>query len=141
MVTSTPNLFRVLDVTPFVGRLIADENALSDGERVVVLSYGLWQTRFAGDKAVVGKIIQMNGRPATVIGVMRPDFAFPSSDVAAYMALRATPSYVATLERWSERARAYASRCRRRDGTAGPGRCVAPARAEYPVDNKDLRPR
>ena len=91
-VASTPNLFRVLDVTPLIGRLIADENALPEGERVVVLSHGFWQTRFAGDKAVIGKTIEMNGRPATIIGVMRPDFAFPASDVAAYMALRATPS-------------------------------------------------
>ncbi|HUQ82442.1 MAG TPA: ABC transporter permease [Gemmatimonadaceae bacterium] len=92
VVTSTPTLFRVLDVTPLIGRLIADENARPDGERVVVLSHGLWQTRFGGDKAVIGKIIDMNGRPATVIGVMRPGFAFPSSNVAAYMALRATAS-------------------------------------------------
>ena len=92
VITSTPSLFRVLDVTPLMGRLIADENARPDGERVVVLSHGFWQTRFAGDKAVIGKTIEMNGRPATIIGVMRPDFAFPASNVAAYMALRATPS-------------------------------------------------
>ncbi len=92
VVTSTPSLFRVLEVTPLIGRLLADENARPDGEQVVVLSYGLWQTRFGGDRSVIGKTIQMNGRPATVIGVTRPDFAFPTSDVGAYMALRATPS-------------------------------------------------
>jgi putative ABC transport system permease protein len=92
VITSTPSLFRVLNVTPLIGRLIADENALPDGERVVVLSYGFWQTRFAGEKSALGKTIEMNGRPATIIGVMRPEFAFPSSDIAAYMALRASPS-------------------------------------------------
>jgi len=91
-ITSTPSLFRVLDVKPLIGRLIANENALPDGERVVVLSYGFWQTRFGGERSAIGKTIQMNGRPATIIGVMGPEFVFPSSDVAAYMALRATPS-------------------------------------------------
>ena len=138
VITTTPNLFRVLDVTPLIGRLIADENALPDGERVVVLSHGLWQTRFAGDKSVVGKTIQMNGRPATVIGVMRPEFAFPSSDVGAYMALRATPST------WARSNGGLSVIARMR-----PGVDVAAAQrdlgdvsrrleAEYPGDNKDL---
>jgi len=138
VITTTPNLFRVLDVTPLIGRLIADENALPDGERVVVLSHGLWQTRFAGDKSVVGKTIQMNGRPATVIGVMRPEFAFPSSDIGAYMALRATPST------WARSNGGLSVIARMR-----PGVDVAAAQrdlgdvsrqleAEYPGDNKDL---
>jgi len=138
VITTTPNLFRVLDVTPLIGRLIVDENALPDGERVVVLSHGLWQTRFAGDKSVVGKTIQMNGRPATVIGVMRPEFAFPSSDVGAYMALRATPST------WARSNGGLSVIARMR-----PGVDVAAAQrdlgdvsrqleAEYPGDNKDL---
>ena len=138
VITTTPNLFRVLDVTPQIGRLIADENALPDGERVVVLSHGLWQTRFAGDKSVVGKTIQMNGRLATVIGVMRPEFAFPSSDVGAYMALRSTPST------WARSNGGLSVIARMR-----PGVDVAAAQrdlgdvsrqleAEYPGDNKDL---
>ena len=138
VITTTPNLFRVLDVTPLIGRLIADENALPDGERVVVLSHGLWQTRFGGDKSVVGKPIQMNGRPATVIGVMRPEFAFPSSDIGAYMALRATPST------WARSNGGLSVIARMR-----PGVDVAAAQrdlgdvsrrleAEFPGDNKDL---
>ena len=138
VITTTPNLFRVLDVTPLIGRLVADENALPDGERVVVLSHGLWQTRFAGDKSVVGKPIQVNGRPATVIGVMRPEFAFPSSDVGAYMALRATPST------WARSNGGLSVIARMR-----PGVDVAAAQrdlgdvsrqleGEYPGDNKDL---
>ena len=138
VITTTPNLFRVLDVTPQIGRLIADENALPDGERVVVLSHGLWQTRFAGDRSVIGKIIQLNGRPATVIGVMRPEFAFPSSDVGAYTALRATPST------WARSNGGLSVIARMR-----PGVDVAAAQrdlgdvsrqleGEYPGDNKDL---
>jgi predicted permease len=138
VIASTPSLFRVLDVTPLIGRLIADENALPDGERVVVLSHGLWQTRFAGDRSVIGKAIEMNGRPATIIGVMRPDFAFPSADIAAYMALRATPST------WPRSNGGLSVLARMRSGID-----VATAQrdlddlsrrleAEYPGDNKDL---
>jgi predicted permease len=138
VIASTPSLFRVLDVTPLIGRLIADENALPDGERVVVLSHGLWQSRFAGDKSVIGKTIEMNGRPATIIGVMRPDFAFPAADVAGYMALRATPST------WPRSNGGLAVLARMR-----PGVDVAAAQrdlddlslrleAEYPTHNKDL---
>ncbi|HEY5417976.1 MAG TPA: ABC transporter permease [Gemmatimonadaceae bacterium] len=138
VITTTPNLFRVLDVTPLIGRLIADENALPDGERVVVLSHGLWQTRFAGDKSVVGKTIQMNGRPATVIGVMRPEFAFPSSDIGAYMALRATPST------WARSNGGLSVIARMRPGVdvaaaqRDLGNVSRQLEAEYPGDNKDL---
>jgi putative ABC transport system permease protein len=92
VVAASPTLFTVLGVAPAIGRAFTEENARPDGERVVVLSHGLWQSRFAGDPSVVGRVIEMDGRPATVIGVVRPEFAFPSSDVSAYMALRATPS-------------------------------------------------
>ena len=138
VLTSTPSLFRVLDVKPLLGRLIADENALPDGERVVVLSYGFWQTRFAGERSAIGKIIQMNGRPATIIGVMPRDFAFPSSDVAAYMALRATPST------WPRSNGGLAVLARMRPGVdvAATQRDLDDVsrqlEAEYPGDNKEL---
>ena len=138
VITSTPSLFRVLDVKPLIGRLVADENALPDGERVVVLSHGLWQTRFAGDKGVIGKIIQMNGRPATIVGVMRPDFAFPSGDIGAYMALRSNPS---TWPR-SNGGLAMVARMRPAVDVATAQRDLddlsRQLETEYPADNKEL---
>jgi putative ABC transport system permease protein len=92
VVTATPSLFQVLGVTPLIGRLIDSTNARPDGPRVALLSHRFWKTRFAGDTSIIGRTIQMNGRPATVGGVMRPDFEFPTSDVAAYLALRSTPA-------------------------------------------------
>ena len=138
VLTSTPSLFRVLDVKPLVGRLIADENALPDGDRVVVLSYGFWQTRFAGERSSIGKIIQMNGRPATIIGVMPKNFAFPSTDVSAYMAMRATPST------WPRSNGGLAVLARMRPGVdvAATQRDLDDVsrqlEAEYPGDNKEL---
>jgi putative ABC transport system permease protein len=138
VVTSTPSLFRVLEVKPMMGRLIADENAVPDGPRVVVLSYSLWQSRFAGDASVIGKAIMMNGRPATVIGVMPRDFAFPASDVGAYMALRATPST------WPRSNGGLSVLARMRPGVDLPAAqrdldaVSAQLAQEYPRENKEL---
>lgn len=66
----TGNYFQELGTRPGLGRLIdpaTDDTPLA--APVVVLSYGLWQLRFGGDPSVVGKVIHINGKPATVIGV------------------------------------------------------------------------
>jgi predicted permease len=138
VITSTPSLFRVLDVKPLIGRLIADENARPDGERVLVLSHGFWQTRFAGERSVIGKTIDMNGRPATIVGVMPPDFAFPTANIAAYMTLRATPR---TWPRSNGGLRVLARMRPGVDVAAAQRELDDVSRAleqEYPGDNKDL---
>ncbi|HLM56858.1 MAG TPA: ABC transporter permease [Pyrinomonadaceae bacterium] len=71
---ATPNLFRVLGVEPIKGRTLADEDAKPDSPAVVVISHGLWQRRFGGDPAIVGKTINLNATPATVAGVMPAGF-------------------------------------------------------------------
>jgi len=52
---------------------------------VVVLAHGLWTTWFGGDEAVIGRAIEVSGRPATVVGVMGPDFRFPDPEVALWV--------------------------------------------------------
>ena len=70
------NFFDVLGVRPALGRFFAgDEVRVPDAYPVVVLSHGFWQRRFAGDSAVVGRSITVNGQPFTVIGVAPPRFA------------------------------------------------------------------
>ena len=73
---ATPNLFTVLAVPPALGRGFADDEA-KPGSHVVVLSYGLWQRRFGGDPAVVGKSIGLNGEDNIIIGVAPRGFLFP----------------------------------------------------------------
>ena len=76
---TTHRLFDVLGVRPLLGRgFVADDDAGSNG-KVVVLSWGLWQRRFGGDSAIVGRTIRMNQEPWQVIGVMPRGFAFPST--------------------------------------------------------------
>lgn len=81
------SLFRVLRATPAVGRVFTSEEEESGNDGVIVLSHGLWQRAFGGDRGVVGTTTQVNGRPRTVIGVMPPDFSFPAKDTEAWVPL------------------------------------------------------
>src|SRR5262249_29697811 len=57
----------------------------------VVLSYGLWQRRYAGDRQIFGKKIQLNGAPYTVLGVMPPEFQYPNREFALWTPLMLNP--------------------------------------------------
>jgi putative ABC transport system permease protein len=72
----TPSFFPTLGVPPLLGRTFAGDEGPEGHDAVAVLSYSLWQRRFAADAAVVGSTLQINGRPVTVIGVMPPDARF-----------------------------------------------------------------
>lgn len=70
---ATPNLFSVLRVQPILGRAFAPDDGQPGGPRVVVISHGLWQRRFAGDPQIVGRSITLDNLQRTVIGVLPPD--------------------------------------------------------------------
>jgi putative ABC transport system permease protein len=69
----TPDFFPTLGVAPLVGRDFAPDEGPDGRNAVAVLGFGLWQRRFAGDAGIVGRTIQLSGRPVTVIGVMPAD--------------------------------------------------------------------
>jgi putative ABC transport system permease protein len=79
--------------TAAVGRTIGEDD---EREKVAVIGHGLWQRRFGGDAAVVGRTIRLGGEPHTVIGVMPPEFQFPSGQFQVWVpleaALAATPA-------------------------------------------------
>ena len=67
--------FALLGLRPAAGRfLLPDENAVPGRAPVVVLGHGLWQRRFGGDRNLIGKTIDLNGRKFTVVGVAPPGF-------------------------------------------------------------------
>ncbi len=74
------SLFPLLGVEPQLGRAFLPEEDSPSGSRVVILSYGLWQRRFGSDVNITGKPLTLNGESYTVVGVMPPDFQFPSRD-------------------------------------------------------------
>jgi putative ABC transport system permease protein len=69
----TPNFFSTLGVSPILGRSFLPDEGPDGRNRVVILSYGLWQRRFGSDPGVIGRTIQLNTRAFTIIGVMPPD--------------------------------------------------------------------
>lgn len=71
------DVFRILGVTPLLGRGFLPEEDQPDGPSVIVLGYELWQRRYGGDAAIVGRDIQVNGEAATVVGVMPNGFRLP----------------------------------------------------------------
>ena len=70
---ATPNLFSLLGVNPIRGRTFAPDDGKPGQARVVVIGYDLWQRRFGGDPAIVGRKITLNNEPNEIIGVLPPD--------------------------------------------------------------------
>ena len=75
----TANGFNVLRVRPVLGRALLPGDDTPSEEKVAVLSYDMWQSRYAGSRDVLGQTIRANGMPYTVVGVMPRGFAFPNN--------------------------------------------------------------
>lgn len=84
----TNSLFSTLGAKPIVGRLpvAADRNG------VAVISYAMWMSWFNGDSSVVGKQYPISGDNRTIVGVMGPDFKFPTDDTMLWMSNEITPA-------------------------------------------------
>jgi putative ABC transport system permease protein len=76
----TDNFFRILGVAPIIGRDFTAADNLPGAERVTLISHQIWQHDFGGKADVLGQTVRMNGRTATIIGVMPPKFQFPVSE-------------------------------------------------------------
>jgi putative ABC transport system permease protein len=68
------NYFVLLGVAPRLGRSFAPEDGQAGAARLVLLSHRYWQQRFGGEASVVGQSLRLSGEPATIVGVMPPDF-------------------------------------------------------------------
>lgn len=99
---ATPSLFDVLRVGPMIGRVFTEEHAQIGNEQVVVLSHGLWQSAFGGERDIIGERIQLNGNPYEVIGVMPPGFVFPNQNVQLWAPFAFTQEQMSDEERGRE---------------------------------------
>ena len=135
-------LYEALGARAELGRSLARTDDVPGGERVIALSYGFWQSQFAGDRSIVGRSITLGGVPWTVVGVLAPEFRLPDipADVFA-------PIEVA----YPMAAQARGAHMLRTVLRLGPGVSAAAARGdldaamkrlgvEHPDEDKNLRP-
>ena len=80
--------FPLLRVTPLLGRVITEDDDRPNAPDVAVISHHLWQTRFGGDRNVVGRFIQLDDTPTQVAGVMPPGFRFVFHDIDVWVPLQ-----------------------------------------------------
>jgi hypothetical protein len=74
----TANTFSMLGVSPLFGRTFLAAEDVPNGPSRVVLGHAIWSRRYLGDRSIIGKSIQINGRPYEVIGIMPPGFLLPT---------------------------------------------------------------
>jgi predicted permease len=72
-----PGLTRLTGVAPLLGREITDFDTMAAAPPVTLLGHAYWQRKFAGDSAVLGRVLPIDGRDHVVIGIMPPGFAVP----------------------------------------------------------------
>src|SRR6266496_2446706 len=76
----TEDLFKIVGVSPVLGRDFTAEDNKPGAEKVAILGDEIWRRDFAADPSIVGQSVRINGKAATIIGVMPPDFKFPFSE-------------------------------------------------------------
>lgn len=116
----THNTFGTLGVAPILGRDFIAADDVEGAAAVVLLSHSLWRGRYGGDPGVVGRVIRVNERPSTVIGVMPDGFTYPLA-VDLWMPMAGLPNLRNAI--WVSRSFGIAARLK---ATAD----IAQARAE-----------
>lgn len=88
----TPGFFEVLGVSPSSGRAFVDEEGAPGGEQVVILSDGMWKSRFGGDPSAIGQSLDINGTNRRIIGIMPEEFGYPDRTAQLWLPLVVDPT-------------------------------------------------
>src|SRR5579872_2397617 len=76
----TEDFLPALGIKPVLGRDFTAADNQVGAEKVALIGYGIWQRDFGGARDIVGRNVRVNGKPATIIGVMEKGFAFPTNE-------------------------------------------------------------
>lgn len=87
----TPSWFTLLRVSPAIGRAFTEDEGEVGREQEVILSHGLWEQLYGGDRSVLGRTLRISGKPFTIVGVMPPNFNFIAPEVRLWIPLAFTP--------------------------------------------------
>ena len=88
----TQSVIPILQVPPLVGRSFTEAEDMPKGPNVLLISEGLWRSRFGGDRGVLGRTLDVNGRTWEIIGVMPKAFRFPSSETQLWLPMQLDPN-------------------------------------------------
>ena len=81
----------LLRLKPILGRDFLDEDGKQGAASVALISYGLWRGRYGADPKLIGKAIQVDGNPYTVVGVLPPELSYPTPDTVLFVPLIPQP--------------------------------------------------
>src|SRR5438477_12119621 len=76
----TEDFFRIVNVSPIMGRDFTADDNKPGAEKTTILGYEIWKRDFGGDPNIPGQSVRINGKAATIIGVMPQNFTFPISE-------------------------------------------------------------
>jgi putative ABC transport system permease protein len=96
----TASAITMTHVKPILGRTFREDEDRPGGAAVVVLSYELWQRKFAGDGSICGQVIRLNSSPYTIIGVMPPRFGLWGGEVWIPLQLNWADTNRADRQNW-----------------------------------------
>ncbi len=94
----TPGLFGILHTQPILGRGFNQADALASADTTVLLGHDVWKNRYGRAKDIVGRPVQVDRKPAIIIGVMPPGFRFPQEQ-DMWLTLKETPELKASKNR------------------------------------------
>jgi predicted permease len=75
----TSNVFPLLAIQPLIGRNFTPDDERTGSESVVIIGHALWKSRYAEERSILGKTLRLDGKPATIVGVMPDGMQFPSN--------------------------------------------------------------
>lgn len=126
------NLLSFLGVQPVLGRNFTEEEAQDDAPLAVILTQGLWKTRFGADPKILGRQITLNDGPASIIGVLPAEFDFASTFVPGSQVDMLVPfPMTQRTDRWGNTLAVI--------GRLKPGATIKQAQAEFDVINEAIR--
>src|SRR5436190_7528849 len=92
------DIFQLLGVQPLLGRDFTADEDRDGADRVVILSYEFWQSRFAGDPNAIRQAIKLSDQTYTIVGVMPRGFAFPSTRTQIWTPVAFNPAEIAARD-------------------------------------------
>ena len=103
---ATPNVFSLLGVHPILGRGFLPEEGAFGAPRRVLLTYGFWQSHFAGDRTVVGRPLTLDNQSVQIIGVLPANFRYGGTDVSLWVnPVNVVPEVFSTFPEWERNIR------------------------------------